>query len=63
MGSLFALSFLEREKKDLPPLVWRAFLSLDENMAAVGVSQGRCAAQDGAPYRPRPAVRAVLVIP
>lgn len=40
MGSLFALSFLEREKKDLPPLDWRVFLSLDENIAAAGrVSQ------------------------
>lgn len=36
MGSLFALSFLEREKKDLPPLDCRAFLSLDENMMAAG---------------------------
>ena len=36
MASLFALSFLEREKKDLPPLDCRAFLSLDENIAAAG---------------------------
>jgi hypothetical protein len=44
MGSLFALSFLEREKKDLPPLDWRVFLSLEENMAAAGrVSQRRFA--------------------
>ena len=44
MGSLFALSFLEREKKDLPPLDWRVFLSLEENMAAAGrVSRRRFA--------------------
>ena len=45
MASLFALSFLEREKKDLPPLDWRVFLSFEENMAAAGgrVSQRRFA--------------------
>jgi hypothetical protein len=36
LASLFALSFLEREKKDLPPLDCRAFLSFDENIAAAG---------------------------
>lgn len=61
MGSLLALSFFEREKKDLPPLVCRAFLSADdENMAAAGMSQRWCAARYCAPYRgPRPADRAV----
>ena len=44
MASLFALSFLEREKKDLPPLDCRAFLSFDENIVAAGrVSQRRFA--------------------
>jgi hypothetical protein len=44
IGSLFALSFFEREKKDFPPLDWRVFLSFDENIAAVGrVSQRRFA--------------------
>lgn len=62
MGSLFALSFLEREKKDLPPLDWRVFLSLEENMAAAGrVSQRQSSRSLSCVVGGRPIVHASLL--